>query len=285
MANLGLTAKQFREIFTKVFHNKASKVGFGIVVGILVFISVGRLLVPFTAATAFGPPNEAPTLAHLFGTDYQGHDIFAQVVWGALPTLSLAFIAASGAAAIGFIIGVVSGYYGRIGTITGGATDVVLTFPPAVIIVVVASAFLASNLIVGLLILFIQIWPVARAVRAQVASLKKMVFVEAAKVSGSSDVQVVSEVMMPQTGTIAIAYWIINMAIATILITAVQFLGLGNPNSVTLGSVLYWAQLFAFINGDWWWLLAPGLIITLFAVGLALIGYSVEEVMNPRLRV
>ena len=90
---------------------------------------------------------------------------------------------------------------------------------------------------------------------------------------------------MPEVAPIAIAYFVLTVATGIVLVSALQFLGVGNPDLISWGSMLYWAQQFAFYYGDWWWILAPGLSISLVATGFALIGFSLEEVANPRLRV
>ena len=99
-----------------------------------------------------------------------------------------------------------------------------------------------------------------------------------------SDFQIIRKIMIPEVTSLAIAYFVLTVSAAVVLVTALQFLGVGNPTEVSWGSMLYWAQQFAFYAGDWWWILAPGVSITLVALAFALIGFSVEEVMNPRLR-
>jgi peptide/nickel transport system permease protein len=137
-----------------------------------------------------------------------------------------------------------------------------------------------------IVILIVVLWPaIGRAIRSQVLSVKERPYVESGKLSGMSDFEIIRRVIIPEVAPIAIAYFVLTVAAAIVLVTALEFLGVGNPNIVSWGSMLYWAQNFAFYRGDWWWILAPGISVTLVATGFALIGFSVEEVMNPRLRV
>ena len=99
-----------------------------------------------------------------------------------------------------------------------------------------------------------------------------------------NDRQIVLKIILFEVGSIGIAYFIINLALNIVIVTALEFLGVGNPLVVSWGSILYWAQQYAFNLGDWWWILAPGFIITLTATAFALIGFSVEEILNPRIR-
>ena len=271
-------------IFARLFESKSSKVGAGILAAILLIVILGPFFIHYSPYSVSGNPNSPPSYAHLFGTDYQGKDVLSQIIWGAYPSLIAALFGAAGAVVIGFFAGVLSGYYSKLDSIIGAGTDIVLTFPAIAVMVLVGEIFLATTaLLVGLLVVFL--WaPVARSVRAQVASVKNMPFVDAAKTSGLSDWQVVLRIIVPEVGAIGIAYFVINVSVSMVIVTALEFLGVGNPEVVSWGTILYWAQQYAFYMGDWWWFLAPGLFIALVAISFAMIGYSVEEILNPRLR-
>jgi peptide/nickel transport system permease protein len=275
-----------RSLYSKIFKAKSAKAGACIIVTIFLFVLLGPYFVTHSPyATNFSQQNKPPDFSHPFGTDYQGRDILSQVIYGAYPSLLVGLVAAIGAVILGFFVGVLAGYYGKLEGPLSGATDVVLTFPNLPLLVVIGTLFLVSDqLIIGALILVL--WaPAARAVRVQVQSSKKLGYVEAAKMGGLSDWQIVWQVIVPEVAAIAVAYFILLVSVAIILVTSLEFLGVGNPNIVSWGSILYWAQRYGFLVGDWWWVLAPGLSITLVATGFALIGFSFEEILNPRLRV
>ena len=80
------------------------------------------------------------------------------------------------------------------------------------------------------------------------------------------------------------AYFVLLVSVSIVLATALEFIGVGNPQIVSWGSILFFAQQYGFFSGDWWWVLAPGLAITVVATGFALVGFSFEEILNPRLR-
>jgi len=273
-----------RLVISTLLRRTSSRIGIATLVGIILFALIGQLLSPYSPTASSGLPNLAPSTAHLFGTDYLGHDVFSQVVFGAFPTFGISLVAAVISVAIGFFVGVFSGYYGKLESLLGGTTDIFLTVPILPVILLVGELYVATELLIAIL-LGILLWPpLSRAVRAQVSSLKQRPFVEAAKTSGVSDFQIVSSIMMPQVIFLAVAYLIINLSISTIVVTAIEFLGVGDPNAINLGTILYWAQQYAFTAGDWWWFLAPGVLIAIFAVALSLIGFGMEEVLNPRLR-
>ncbi len=267
-----------------LLSSKTSQAGVIILASLALLILVGRLLTPYSPYAVTPNPNSPPSLVHPFGTDFQGHDLLSQVIYGAYPSLSVALLAAIGSVALGFFSGVFSGYFRKLEGGISGTTDAVLTLPILPTIILIAALFEASDLLVAGLLTLLLWAPVARAVTAQVLSVKQLTYVDVARLSGMKDLRIVWRVIIPEVGPIAIGYTIINLAISIVLITALEFLGVGDPNVVSWGSILYWAQQFAFTAGDWWWVLAPGIIIALLAVGLALVGYSVEEALNPRLR-
>ncbi len=277
-------ARTWRTI-SPLFHRPSAIIGLVTLVAVVVFVILGEHLTPYNPSQTFvGPINAPPTAQHPFGTDYIGHDVFSQVVFGAFPTFAASIISALISVLIGFFAGVFSGYYGKLDSIVGGSTDVFLTLPILPLIILFGELYIATDFVIALL-LGLLLWPpLSRAARAQVASLKQRPYVEAAKTSGVSNLRIVFSIMIPQVVFLAVAYLVINMAISTVIVTAVEFLGVGNPNAINLGAILYWAQQDAFVAGDWWWFLAPGVIIALFTVALSLVGFSMENVLNPRLR-
>jgi ABC-type dipeptide/oligopeptide/nickel transport system permease subunit len=220
----------------------------------------------------------------LFGTDFQGRDVLSEIVWGAYPSLSISIYAALGATLLGFFAGILSGYYQKLYPTVGGATDVVMAIPLFPLLILLGLILIANSSLIGVVLIAVLWAPVARSVRSQVLSVKKLAFVESAKTSGLSDLQVVFKIIVYEVAPLAVAYFITNVSLNIVLVTALQFIGMGNPLLVSWGTILYWAQQYGFNAGDWWWIFFPGLIITLTTTGFGLIGFSIEEIANPRLR-
>jgi peptide/nickel transport system permease protein len=259
-------------------------VGTAIIVAFIVLIVFGPFITPYGPNDTSGLKYSPPSYAHLLGTDYLGHDVLSMVIYGAYPSLLVGVVVAVGAIAIGVVVGVLAGYFRKSEGFLIGSADVVLTFPPLPLMILLGTLYPATTVLI-ILILILVLWPVsARAIRSQVLSLKERPYVESSKTNGMSDFQVITRIMIPEISSLAVAYFVLTVAAAIVLVTALQFLGVGNPNEVSWGSILYWAQQFAFYNGAWWWILAPGVAITLAAMAFALLGFSIEEVMNPRLR-
>lgn len=269
---------------SSLLRTKAAKLGAIIITTFFVVMIIGPYLTPYSPTQTSADINTRPSYAHPFGTDYLGHDVLTQAIYGAYPSMLVGILAASGAVIIGLTVGVMAGYFRRLEGILTGTADVVLTFPPLPLMVLLGSLYPATTTLITL-ILIVVLWPVsARSIRSQVLSLRERPYVDAARTSGMSDLEIIRRIIIPEIASLAIAYFVLTVAAGIVLVTALQFLGVGNPNEVSWGSMLYWAQQFAFYAGDWWWILAPGLSITIVATAFALLGFSVEETMNPRLR-
>jgi peptide/nickel transport system permease protein len=269
------------KIRSNFIEKKTSKIGLAIILVLVALIIVGIFLGKYSPYALSGHIDQPPNTSHIFGTDYLGHDLFAQVAWGAIPSLFVAIVSALGSVLIGVVVGVFAGYFGKMRGPLNGVSDVIMAFPLIPLLLLIGVLLPTTDLFIAA-ILTLVLWPtVARAVRAQVSSSKRKIYIDAARLAGYSDTEIVLRIMIPEVGSIAIAYFIINVSVAVLVTTALEFLGVGNPNVVSWGSILYWAQQFGFLAGAWWWVVAPGAFITLFALGFALIGFSLEEVFNP----
>jgi peptide/nickel transport system permease protein len=274
-----------REILQHPFlRAKRTRLGLGLIIAILAFVLLGPFFVSYPPLKATGMPDRPPSAAHLFGTDYLGHDLLSQVIYGARPTLIIGLAAAATATLVGFVLGLFAGFYRRLEGLISITTDVILSIPGLILLVLLGSLFIATDqLIIGGLILVL--WPTcARAVRAQVTALKKVAYVEAGRTSGLSDWQILWRLIAPEVGPIAFSFLVLNVSFAIIIATSVEFLGVGNVTEVSWGSILFYAQNYGFFMGDWWWVVAPGAMIALTTSAFALIGFGAEELMNPRLR-
>jgi ABC-type dipeptide/oligopeptide/nickel transport system permease subunit len=278
-----LDSRFARYYIRPVFRITSAKVGTAVLSILVVMIVGGVLLSPYSPYDVSPQLNHPPSLTHMFGTDWLGRDMFSQVVWGSYPSLFVALTAAFGSVILGLAVGVAAGYFPKLRGIMSGAGDVVMVFPALPLLTLLGTVTPATDLFIASIILLVQ-WPVvARVVRNQVISIKKHPYVDSAVTSGSSEREIIFGIVIPEVAPIAIAYFILNSALAVVLTVSLEFLGVGNPTIASWGSILYWAQQFAFIAGDWWWVVFPGLFISLAATGFALIGFAIEEVVNPRL--
>jgi peptide/nickel transport system permease protein len=225
--------------------------------------------------------------AHLLGTTAYGQDIFAQVVWGTRQVLIIAFGAGLASTAIAAIIGVSAAYLG--GTWDGVLnliTDVLLVIPLFPLLIVIAAYVQNSGTVVLIAVLTLTGWSyTARQLRAQALSVRHRDFLEAARVRGERAVYVVCVEILPTMTSLLVAAFLTNALYAVLFASSLQFIGLGDPNATSWGTMLYWAENNeALQTGQYLWAVAPGVCIAVLGTAFALLNYAFDEIGNPALR-
>ena len=270
--------------------NRMGTWGLGILAFFVLVAVAAPLLVDREALTATctcnGSPYDAPSLAFPFGTDNLGRSVLALTIWGARISLLVGFLATLLSMVIGSVVGIVAGYLGRAPeTILMRLTDWFLVIPFLPLAIVLASV-LGRSLIVIVLVIGLTSWPgTARIVRAQVLSITTRPYVERARALGASGWHLVTRHVLPNVGPLIFANTVLTVAIAILSETTLSFLGLGDPLSISWGTLLQFAfQGGAATSGQWWWLVPPGLAIVLVVLAFTMCGFALDEVFNPRLR-
>ena len=233
------------------------------------------------AVVALSPP----TWQNWFGTTNQGMDVFSQFVWGARVALIVGLISAFGSVILGTAIGLVSGYFGGwIDEILMRFTDIAfgLPFLPFAM-VVIAIAEPSLSLVILLVIFFLWRTP-ARVIRAQVLSLKTRPFVWAARAAGASNARILVREILPNVLPLSFLYMAIGVQTGVMLEAALSFLGFGDPNVQSWGIMLNAAFRAGAMRTAWWWVLPPGLALSIFVIAVFMITRAFEERINPQLR-
>lgn len=232
--------------------------------------------------TAFsGPSWDFP-----FGTDNFGRSVFALTVWGSRISLTVGLLATAISMIIGSLVGIVAGYFGRWPeTLLMRLTDWFLVIPFLPLAIVLAS-ILGQSMFVIILVIGLTSWPsTARIVRAQVLSVKTRPYVERGQALGASGWHLVTRHILPNVGPLILANTILTIAIAILSETTLAFLGLGDPLSISWGRILEFAfGAGAAGGGQWWWLLPPGLAIVFVVLAFTMVGFALDEIVNPKLR-
>lgn len=261
-------------------------IGVGLL-GLMLFLAFfGPLIAPYDPAVSSGKPFERPSSAHLLGTNDVGQDILSELIVGTRVSLLIGFSAAAGAIVIGTLVGLVAGYAGGwLDSALMRLVDVMLVLPFIPLMIVVA-AYLgpSSGNLIAAITLVIWARP-ARVVRSGVLSLREMTYVEGTRAIGASDFHILFRHILPGVLPIAVSQFILAASSSILIEASLSFLGLGDPVRKSWGSILYYAQIRgAFLNGSWpWWVVPPGLLITLSVLGFALTGRALEGYLFPRL--
>ena len=228
-----------------------------------------------------------PSASHLFGTTALGQDLFAQAVWGTRQVLIIAFGAGLASTAIAVLIGVAAAYLGGIwdGTLNL-ITDVILVIPLFPLLIVIAAYVHNSGTLVLIAVLTLTGWSyTARQLRSQALSLRSRDFLEAARVRGERRLYIVVVEIIPTMTSLIVASFLTNALYAVLFASSLQFIGLGDPNSTSWGTMLYWAQNNeALQTGQYLWAVIPGACIAALGAAFALLNYAFDEIGNPALR-
>lgn len=261
--------------------------GLVIVVTLILVAILAPFIAPYDPTERVGPPFAPPSAAHPLGTNDIGQDLMSELIFGTRVSLTVGLVAASVALLIGTTIGILAGFYPRrLGSVLMRAVDIVLILPFLPLLIILA-AYLGRSLMNTVLVIGILIWAgSARVIRSQVLSLTQRDYVVASRAMGASDLHIIVKHVLPLTLLLAIGEFVQATAGAILLEASLSYLGLGDPLQKSWGAILYWAQVRgAFLTPAWqWWVLPPGLMIMAAALGFALLGFAVEQRVNPRLR-
>jgi peptide/nickel transport system permease protein len=228
-----------------------------------------------------------PSTAHLLGTTAYGQDIFAQVVWGTRQVLIISFGAGLAATAIAAIIGVAAAYLGGAWDgVLNLITDVLLVIPLFPLLIVIAAYVHSSGTLVLITVLTLTGWSyTARQLRSQALSLRSRDFLEAARVRGERALYIIGVEILPTMTSLLVAAFLTNALYAVLFASSLQFIGLGDPNATSWGTMLYWAENNeALQTGQYLWAVAPGVCIAALGTAFALLNYAFDEIGNPALR-
>jgi peptide/nickel transport system permease protein len=270
-------------------RNRSLVVGIVLLSALGLFVIIGHFVVDTSKSRPLSAPAvQAPSIAHPFGTDRQGRDLFAAMVAGTPLTLRIGFIAGLLGVGIGAILGFVSAYYrGGLDAVIRGVVDIGLTVPGLLVLILIAVSLRRGLTVNQMAIIVASLaWlNPARTIRAQVLSLRERGYVEVAQLSGMSGPEIIVKELMPNLLPYLAATLVNSVSSAILASVGLEVLGLGPIDSPTLGMTLYWVNFnAALINGWWWWWTAPIAIILVVFLGLFFLTVGLDEIANPRLR-
>ena len=232
-------------------------------------------------------PHLGLSSAHLLGTTAYGQDMWAQLVWGTRNVLEIAFVVGLAATAIAVLVGIAAAYLGGLwdGSLSV-ITDVLLVIPLFPLLIVIAGYAHGGGTLVLIVVITATSWSyTARQLRAQALTLRNRDFLEAARVRGERKLYIIVVEVIPTMTSLIVASFLTNALYAVLFASSLQFIGLGDPNTVSWGTMLYWAQNNAALQtGQAMWALAPGACIAALGAAFALLNYAFDEIGNPALR-
>lgn len=256
-------------------------------IGLLVLAAaLAPLLASHEPQTISGPALSRPSARHWLGTDIPGRDIFAQLVFGARASLTVAVVAGSLAMAGAVVVGALPALVGGcVDVVATRLTIFVLALPGLPLLILVGAFAGNSRVAVILVIAFLGMAPNARILRGQALSLRQRGYIASSRGFGGGPLYVLRRHLVPGLAPLIVVGFVNWAGVAIGLEAGLAFLGLGNPSSVSWGLMLNRAltQQSIYFSPQWvWWVLPAGFAITLAVLGFTLVGVGLEPGFNPR---
>jgi peptide/nickel transport system permease protein len=230
--------------------------------------------------------SEGPSRVHWLGTDFMGRDIFSQLLAGARIAFMVGVSAAFMVVAVGTAVGLIAGYFGKVvDTLLMRVADIIMVLPSLLVIIILSAV--VGHLSIWNLVIIIAImkWGgAARVIRAQTLSLRERPYIEAAIVAGASHSRILMKHLLPNVLPFSFMYMTFAVNTAIIVEAALSFLGFGDPRTVSWGMMLQWVWKTGHMFKAPYWLLPPGICLSLITLSFYMVGRALEEVINPSIR-
>ena len=258
------------------------------VVVLLVLAAVAAPLIAGHDPTGIELRNQlaAPSVEHWMGTDIQGRDIWARLVYGARVSLAVGLVSQSIALTLGLSLGLLAGFYGR--WIDEGVmrlADVTLAFPTLLLLIALVAALQPSLTVVVVTIGIVGWAGMARIVRGQVLVVRQLEYVQAIRALGARDARIILRHVLPNVVAPVVIAATLGVAGAIMAEAALSFLGLGvQPPTPSWGAMIADARDLSQLRSAPWTSLFPGLAIGAAVLGFNLVGDALRDAMDPRFR-
>lgn len=227
---------------------------------------------------------EPPSLAHWFGTDIQGRDVWARLVYGARVSLSVGIVSQGIALSLGVALGLLAGYYGRwVDELVMRLADVTLAFPTLLLLIALVAALSPSLTVVFVTIGVVGWAGMARLVRGQVLVVRELEFVQAERALGARDVRIIIKHILPSVVAPVVIAATLGVAGAIMAESSLSFLGLGvQPPTPSWGSMIADGRDLYQLRHAPWTSVFPGLAIGAAVLGFNLLGDALRDALDPR---
>lgn len=276
---------RWKEIWEIALRNKLTLTGF-IIVGLVVLVGLlAPVLAPYDPNLMDIPARlQGPSSAHPFGTDEMGRDILSRVMYGTRISIAVGVIIVAVSAAIGVVLGSLSGYFGgRIDQAVMAVTDMILAFPSMVLALALTAAMGPGLLNTMLAVIIVRIPMYTRLMRGQVLVQKEQQYVRAARTFGEKPFWIVARHIVPNCLTPLMVQMTLGIGDAILIASSMSFIGLGaQPPTPEWGAMISTARVYAI--DQWWYAAFPGLSILITIMGFNLIGDGIRDILDPRSR-
>jgi peptide/nickel transport system permease protein len=270
-----------------LWGNGKARIGLCIV-AIMVLVAIfAPLLAPHSPTATTFQPYLGANGTNWFGTTGNGQDVFSEMLYGARVSLLVGLAAGLGATVVALTLGLIAGYRtGPVDEVLSFITNLALVIPALPLMIILAAYLQNRSIWTIVLVVAFTSWATgARVIRSQASTLRTRDFISSAVFSGERLFRVIFREILPNMTSLVAGSFFAAATAAVMAEASLEFLGLGNPSTVSWGTILYAAQQQnALLTGQWLLVFAPGLAIALLATAFTLINFGVDALSNPRLR-
>jgi ABC-type dipeptide/oligopeptide/nickel transport system permease subunit len=273
------------EVWARLSRDTRARIGLLVVVMLLLVAILAPLLARHDPVRGdLLRQLEPPSAEHWMGTDIQGRDVWARLVYGARISLAVGLISQSIALAIGLTLGLIAGYFGRwIDDVVMRLADVTLAFPTLLLLIAMVAALQPSLIVVFVTVGIVGWAGMARLVRGQVLVVRQLEYVHAARALGTTDVRIITRHVLPNVIAPVVIASTLGMAGAIMAEAALSFLGLGvQPPTPSWGAMIADGRDLSQLRSSPWTSLFPGLAIGATVLGFNLLGDALRDALDPR---
>lgn len=290
-SNGGVLPTPSRRLFKRLVQSKTGLIGLVLVSAVIVISLFAPLLAPHDPALTNAklrlmPPawEAGGTGEYLLGTDNLGRDVLSRMIYGSRVSLIVGVCSVVLSGAIGVVLGLVSGYYGRwLDRVIMRVVDAFLAIP-TILFTLVTIFILKPGLWTLILVIGFTHWVTyARLIRSEVLSVKELAYVKAARAVGASDFRIIFAHILPNVSPSLIVISTLSVAHNILLEASLSFLGLGiQPPDVSWGGMLSDGR--QYLATSWWVATFPGIAVTITVLGIIFLGDWLRDVLDPRLK-
>ena len=257
-----------------------------LVIFLIVLAAIAAPLIARHNPTAIDLTNQlqGPSATHWMGTDIQGRDVWARLVYGARISLSVGLVSQGIALGLGLVLGLIAGYYGRwVDEVVMRLADVTLAFPTLLLLIALVAALQPSLTVVFLTIGLVGWAGMARLVRGQVLVVRELEYVQAMRALGAKNPRIIARHVLPAVIAPVLIAATLGVAAAIMAEASLSFLGLGvQPPTPSWGAMIADGRDLSQLRGAPWTSVFPGLAIGMTVLGFNLLGDALRDALDPR---
>ena len=271
-------------VIRRFCRHKMALVCLALLTALILLALLAPWIAPYSPTKPSGKFSQPPSAEHLLGTDKIGRDMFSRILYAMQVSLEVGFLATLISTAIGVALGLVSGYFGgALDRAIMSFTDMVMSFPYILLVLVAAAIFQPGMWSIILILGFVD-WPgVTRLVRSSVLSLRETNFIKSDITAGMPRRYILFSEILPNTIAPVLVYATSVFAISILDEAALSFLGMGvQPPTPSLGNLLNGAESLSVLTGKPWLWVPAGTVIILLVVCINFVGDALRDAFDPR---